>query len=81
MLAIEGGPVSQLEAATMQVLKGHLQRDMEQKGLCVNVKTEVMNYDAFMAAWASETEKRAPCGKARATDETLGPSGRTSVLK
>jgi serine/threonine protein kinase len=52
MLCIEGGPVSQLEARTMAVIRAEAIADLQTKGHTPNIATQRISFEAFKQAFA-----------------------------
>jgi len=48
MIAIDGGPISQLEARELPALKQQAQFDLETKSIAVELSTVEMSYDTFL---------------------------------
>ena len=55
MIAIEGGPISQLEARELPALKQQVQQDLEMKKLSVPISIQDMAYDEFAWDYAIRT--------------------------
>ena len=57
LIAIEGGPISKLEARELPILKEQVQFDLATKGIAVQLDIQNIDYDAFLQEYASSASR------------------------
>ena len=76
LIAIEGGPISQLEARELPALKQQVQFDLERKAIDVELSSVDMTFDAFLQEHSGGSlDGTAAAAAAQQQQQTLPPTG------